>query len=209
MSPLREEEAAGALCARLNLFSATVWISLFMADASKMSTIVMPSICWTRLVAPVQGSPVPCFILLHSPRCSSHFIMSMILVHMTGSLRLDASSYLFQRCSCCSWSACSSCSFISFLHAVTSAKHSSSVNAMGLSIPALNANQNTFLPESFPFSCHATRFTYALHLMSVSLIGWLNGRGGLMIFWHPHLPPPCCILLLCTSKPSNCSWLVD
>jgi hypothetical protein len=150
----REEEVVGVLHARLNLFSVTICISSFIANASKISTTQLPSIFCTRLVAPVCGSSIACFISLHSSRCSSRLMMSMIYAHLMGSLRLDASLYLFQRCSHCNWPACSSCSFISCLHAFAPAKHSGNVSALGLLIPAFHATQNTLPPELFPFSCH-------------------------------------------------------
>ncbi len=180
---------AGALHARSNLFSVTTCISLVIADASRIPMTLLPSICCKRLVAPIRGSPVAWFIHLHSSRCSSGLMMSMIFAHLVGSLRLDASLYLFGRCSHCNWSAWSSCSFISYLNVFTPARHSCSVSALGLLIPAFRAFLNTLPPELFPFLCHATRLTYALCLMSIPLIGGLKGSRGLTIFRHLRSPP--------------------
>jgi hypothetical protein len=141
-----------------------------------------PFICCMRLVATVCGLPVPCLIHAHWLRCSSRTIILMICAHLIGSLRSDASSYLFQRCPRHSSPALSSCSAISCLHALTPDIHSDRVSALGFSIPALQVALNTLPPEPPPLLCHTTKLVYALSLIPIPLMGGLKGRWGLTVF---------------------------
>ncbi len=94
----REDVVTGALWARSNLLSVTRWISAFIAPASTMLTTAFPSICCTRLVVPVRGSPITRLIFLHPSCCSSFLMISFILAHFALLLRSETSSYLLLRC---------------------------------------------------------------------------------------------------------------
>jgi hypothetical protein len=195
----------GALWARSNLLSVIRWISAFIAPALTMLTTAFPSICCTRLVVPVRGSPVTQLIFLHPSRCSSLLMISFILAHFALSLRSEAMSYLLLRCTQCRWPGLDSCSFSNFRQAVAPFAHSEIVNFFGFLIPACADALSTCFPFwGFPNLCHATMFTYARLLMLIPCTCGLKGKKGFVIFLHLRSPPHW-ILLFCTSIRSHSS----